>query len=85
MYRVGQLRRLQELLFDLRVSAVSDDGLIEVIVNGGGEVQVELHDGALTGQSEKDLARKLNHVIGDAMWQFGATYRDLSARTLGLD
>jgi hypothetical protein len=67
------------------VSALSDDGLIEVVVTGGGEVRVELRDGALDARSGKELERDLNRVIGDAMWQLGTTCRDLTARTLGVD
>jgi hypothetical protein len=82
---MGQLGRLRELLSGLSVSASSDDGLVEVELNGVGEVRLQLHDGALGGQAEKDLEHKINRVIGDAMWRMHIACRELTAQTFGLD
>jgi hypothetical protein len=48
-------------------------------------VHLQLHDGALGGQAEKDLARKINRVIGEAMWRMHIACRELTTQTFGLD
>jgi hypothetical protein len=81
---MGQLRRLQEQAGELTVSAASDDELIHVHATGAGEVRLELRTGALRGRSEPELEAKINRVIDEAMWQLRVSYRELSARTLGI-
>jgi hypothetical protein len=82
---VSRLSRFQEEVNRISVEAQSDDCLLSAVAHGTGEIEVHLRNGALRGQTEAELTRKLNRVIGDAMWQLRLAYRETSRQTLGTD
>jgi DNA-binding protein YbaB len=82
---VGQLQRLREQADDLAVSAASEDHLVTVHATGTGEVRVQLNPGSLRDATERELEQKINRALGDAPWQLRLAYRELSARTLGIN
>jgi hypothetical protein len=80
---MSSLQRFQEEVRGISARAESPDATVSVVVSGDGDIQVNLHPGALRGVTDAGLAQKINRVIGDAMWELRTEYQATGRQILG--
>jgi hypothetical protein len=82
---VSKLRRFQDETDRLTVRAQSPDARVSVVVSGAGEIEVQLHSGAMLGTTESALAATINRTIGDALWSLRTEFRLIRRQILGTE